>query len=108
MHHFIVSRDNAFRMLHGPLMRCSASVMFSSLGVNRVSQVLVKSIQLTMQITCFSEFDCANIINCDEHLISSLHKSWLCTLQSNIMHNYANVHGIVVFGFLTTSITIIN
>ena len=67
----------------------------------------MKSIQLKMQITCFSEFDCANIINCDEHLTSSLHKSWLCTVHSNIMHNYANVHGIVVFGFLTTSITTI-
>ena len=34
MHHFIVSYNNAFRILHGLPMRCSASGMFASSGVN--------------------------------------------------------------------------
>ena len=36
MHHFIVSYNNAFRILHGLPMRCSASGMFASSGVSSV------------------------------------------------------------------------
>ena len=60
MHHFIVSYNNAFRILHGLPMRCSAGGMIASSGVNSCQTLYQeKRIQLTMQITCFAEFNCA-------------------------------------------------
>ena len=58
MHHFIVSYNNAFRILHGLPMRCSASGMFASSGVNSCHTLIRRCLQPTMQIACFAEFDC--------------------------------------------------
>ena len=59
MHHFIVSYNNAFRILHGLPMRYSASGMFASSGGKQLSNIDQEMrIQPTMQIACFAEFDC--------------------------------------------------
>ena len=47
MHHFIVSYNNAFRILHGLPMRCSASGMFASSGVNSC-QTLIRVMNLAI------------------------------------------------------------
>ena len=44
MHHFIVSYNNAFIMLHGLPMRCSASGMFASSGVNSCQTCIRRSV----------------------------------------------------------------
>ncbi len=87
MHQFIVSYNNAFRILHGLPMRCSASGMFASSGVNSCQTCIrrrVYSLQCRLHASLNSIVH--NIINCDVHLTSSLHKSWLCTLHSNTIH----------------------
>ena len=88
MHHFIVSYNNAFRILHGLPMKCSASGMFASSGVNsNCCQTLIRrciySLQCRLHASLNSIVD--NIINCEVHLTSSLYKAWLCTLYSNTM-----------------------
>ena len=44
MHHFIVSYNNAFIILHGLSMRCSASGMFASSGVNSCQTLIRRSV----------------------------------------------------------------
>ena len=86
MHHFIVSYNNAFRILHGLPMRCSASGMFASSGVNSCQTLIrrcVYSLQCRLHASLNSIVD--SIINCEVHLTSSLYKAWLCTLHSNTM-----------------------
>ena len=86
MHHFIVSYNNAFRILHGLPMRCSASGMFASSGVNSCKTLIrrcVYSLQCRLHASLNLIVD--SIINSEVHLTSSLYKAWLCTLHSNTM-----------------------
>ena len=69
MHHFIVSYNNAFRILHGLPMRCSASGMFASSGVNSCQTLIrrcVYSLQCRLHASLYSIVD--SIINCEVHL----------------------------------------
>ena len=87
MHHFIVSYNIPFRMLHGLPMRCSASGMFASCGVNSCQTCIRRSVcSLQCRLHASLKSIVNNIINCDVHLTSSLHKSWQCTMHSNTMH----------------------
>ena len=87
MHHFIVSYNNAFRILHGLPMRCSASGMFASSGVSSCQTSFRRSVySLQCRLHASLNLILHNIINCDVHLTSSLHKAWLRTLHSNTMH----------------------
>ena len=87
MHHFIVSYNNAFRIVHGLPMRCSASGMFASSGVNSCQTCIRRSVYSLQCILYASLISIVhNIINRDVHLTLSLHKSLLCTLHSNTMH----------------------
>ena len=68
MHHFIVSYNNAFIILHGLPMRCSASGMFASSGVNSCQTFIrrsVYSIQCRLHASLNSIVD--SIINCEVH-----------------------------------------
>ena len=51
MHHFIVSYNNAFRILHGLPMTCSASGMFASSGVNSC-QTLIRRCVYSLHADC--------------------------------------------------------
>ena len=87
MHHFIVSYNNAFRIVHGLPMRCSASGMFASSGVSSCQASFRRSVySLQCRLHASLNLILHNIINCDVHLTSSLHKAWLRTLHSNTMH----------------------
>ena len=87
MHHFIVSYNNAFRILHGLPMRCSASGMFASSGVSSCQTSFRRSVySLQCRLHASLNLILHNIINCYVHLTSSLHKAWLRTLHSNTMH----------------------
>ena len=86
MHHFIVSYNNAFISLHDLPMRCSASGMFASSGVNSCQTLIrrsVYSLQCRLHAPLNSIVD--SIINCEVHLTSSSYKAWLCTLHNNTM-----------------------
>ena len=87
MRHFIVSYNNTFRILHGLPMRCSASGMFARSGVNSCQTCIRRNVySLKCRLHASLNSIVHNTINCDVHLTSSLHRSWLCTLYSNTMH----------------------
>ena len=76
MHHFIVSYNNAFRILIGLPMRCSASGMFASSGVNSCQTCIRRSVySLQCRLHASLNSIVHNIINCDVYLTSSLQKN---------------------------------
>ena len=86
MCHFIVSYNNAFRILYCLPMRCSASGMFASSVVNSCQTLIRRSVySLQCRLPASLNSIVRSIINCDVHLTSSLHTAWLYTLHSNIM-----------------------
>ena len=66
MHHFMVSYNNSFSILHDRPMRCSASGMFASSGVNSCIRRSVYSLQCRLHASLNSIV--YNIINRDLHL----------------------------------------
>ena len=72
MHHFMVSYNNAFRILHGLPMRCSASGMFASSGVNSCQTCIRRSVYI-LQCRLHASLNSIvhNIINCRIHHVTA-------------------------------------
>ena len=85
MQHFIVSYNNAFRILHNLPTRCSASFMFGTAAVNSCKTRIRKCIySLTSCWSTSTNVIVQCTLNSHVYITSGLHSSWisvLCTIM---------------------------
>lgn len=80
---FIVSYNNAFRILHSLPRRCSASHMFATSRVDSCKTRIRRSIYSLMnRLSASNNSIVRSIIHSDVHITSALHTSWLRALHS--------------------------
>ena len=78
MRNFIVSYNNAFRILHGLPMRCSASGMFAESNVDSCQAQIRRSIHsLRNRLDVSLNILARSVVNSDVHVTSSLHHNYV-------------------------------
>ena len=84
MSRFIVSYNNAFRILHNLHMRCSASFMFANAVVDNCSTCIRKSIfsLMSMLNTSTNIIIVQSTINSDVYTTSELYQRWVKALYT--------------------------
>ena len=76
MSRFIVSHNNAFRILHNLHMRCSASFMFANAVVDSCSTCIRKSIfSLMSRLNTSTNIIVQSTLNSDVYTTSELYQS---------------------------------
>ena len=86
MRNFIVSYNNAFRILHGLPMRCSASGMFAESNVDSCQAQIRRSIHsLRNRLDVSLNVIARSVVNSDVHITSSLHHTWIRTLYTILL-----------------------